>query len=264
MTGETDRLSQLLRDKIQRRTLSIDLPLQYPQNFPVEEYAINMGLFLTDNLSHRQDQRGPGQSLSLNLMPKHLLPNAIPVFQSAVFITLLLLAFHPINIMAMVDAKISEKDTRSSEVSLLKGQQRRLTSALSTFQENQAALAVVSLQADDLEHQMDALGNQLSTVVEQISSMTRLAADQNITLSAVSPKGLEEFSLAGSAGSHAKLLTYVQTLHDHPLFEDAQVLNVGGIGGANPSNDGVVTFAVQVTKARPVVAEEAAGGAASD
>ncbi|HEU0020448.1 MAG TPA: hypothetical protein VFR55_02060 [Dehalococcoidia bacterium] len=250
MTGETDRLSQLLRDKIHRRTLTIDPPLQYPQSFPVEEYAINLGLFLTDQPDGRPEIKGSSQSLALNLLPKHHLPNALPILQAAVFIILLLLAFHPINITARVDAKVLEKDAFSSEVSLLRGQQRRLNSVSSSFQETQAQLAAVSLQADGLDAQLDTLNQQLSTLMEQISSITRLASDQNITLTGVSPRGTDQFSLAGTAGSHTELLTYVQTLRDHPLFEDALVLNVGGIGGANPADDLVVTFSAQVTKAK--------------
>jgi hypothetical protein len=257
MTGESDRLTMLLRDKIQRRTVTIDPPLQYPQNFPVDEYAINIGLFLTDQLGRGRKNKGTSKSLALNLLPKYHLPNPLPIFQTGVFLILILLAVHPVNIMGKVDAKILEKDAVFSEVSLLRGQQRRLSSALSSFQANQAELAEVSQRANDLDTQLDTLRDQLSTLVEQISSITRVASEQNISLTGVTPRGAEEFSLAGSAGSHGELLTYVQTLRDHSLFEDALVLNVGGTGGADPSNEGVVTFSVQVTKAKPIEDEEA-------
>lgn len=258
LTGETDKLTQLLREKIQRRTLSIDPPLQYPENFPVDEYAINIGLFLTDQLDRSRENKGSRKSLALNLLPKRHLPNALPVLQAAVFLILILLAVHPINIMGKVEAKILEKDSVSSEVSLLRGQQRRLTSALSSFQENQAELEVVSRQADNLDTQLDTLKDRLTTFLNQISTITRVASAQDISLTGVTPRGTEGFSLGGSAGSHAELLTYVQTLRDDPLFEDALVLNVGGTGGADPSNDGEVTFSVQVTKAKPVEGEAAA------
>jgi hypothetical protein len=257
MTGETDKLTQLLRDKIQRSTLTIDPPLQYPQNFPVDEYAINIGLFLTDQPDRSREKRGTSKSPALNLLPRRHLPNPLPVLQAAVFLILILLAVHPINIMGKVEAKILERDSVSSEVSLLRGQQRRLSSALSSFQENQAELAVVSRQADNLDTQLEALEERLTTLLDQISTITRVASEQGITLSGVTPRGTEGFSLGGSAGSHAELLTYVQTLRDDPLFEDALVLNVGGTGGANPGNEGVVTFSVQVTKAKPVADEEA-------
>jgi hypothetical protein len=261
MTGETDKLTQLLRDKIQRSTLTIDPPLQYPQNFPVDEYAINIGLFLTDQPDRSREKRGTSKSPALNLLPRRHLPNPLPVLQAAVFLILILLAVHPINIMGKVEAKILERDSVSSEVSLLRGQQRRLSSALSSFQENQAELAVVSRQADNLDTQLEALEERLKTFLDQISTITRVASEQGITLSGVTPRGTEGFSLGGSAGSHAELLTYVQTLRDDPLFEDALVLNVGGTGGANPGNEGVVTFSVQVSKAKPVADEEAGDGA---
>lgn len=254
--GETNPVAQLLIDKIQRRILTIDPALSYPQDFPAEEYAINLGLFLTDQDGGTQGNKGSSELPSLNLLPRRHRPSPIPVFQTSVFVILLLLAVHPFNVMGKVAARIAEKEAISSELQKLRVQEQQFTVVLASHQENRTVMDTVSLQADALEAQVETLEDDINALLEQVSSITRLALAQNITLSGVTPQG-DDFVFAASASSHAKALEYVQTLKDNPLFEDARVLQIDGMGGANPNDDGlgVVNFQVNVTKSQPDAGE---------
>lgn len=265
LTGQTDatkEIAQLLMDKIQRRPLTINPDLSYPEDFPVEEYAINLGLFLTDQGGNSQGNKNPGQPPTLNLLPIRHSPSPLPVFQASVFVILLLLLIHPFNVVGKVDAKILEKESISRELQQLRAQERAIDIVLAGHQENQAALDEVSVQADELGSQLSTLQEEVGTLLEQLTSITGLASDQDITLTAVSPEG-ETFSLVGSAGSHAKALQYVLSLRDHPLFEDARLMQIDGLGGASQSNDTVVYFQITVNKLQPEVEEAEAEGSTS-
>ncbi|MDA0733979.1 MAG: hypothetical protein O2860_05275 [Chloroflexi bacterium] len=220
------------------------------------EYAINLGLFLTDQDGGTQGNKGSSELPSLNLLPHRHRPSPIPVFQTSVFIILLLLAVHPFNVMGKVAARIAEKEAISSELQKLRVQEQQFTVVLASHQENRTVMDTVSLQADALEAQVETLEDDINALLEQVSSITRLALAQNITLSGVTPQG-DDFVFAASASSHAKALEYVQTLKDNPLFEDARVLQIDGMGGANPNDDGlgVVNFQVNVTKSQPDAGE---------
>jgi hypothetical protein len=103
--------------KLRRPVVAIKPPIRYPEDFPVSEYATNLGLLLADRGTNATQGSEPsGNAHPLNLLPRRHQPKAVPVFPVAVFIVLILLAVHPFNITTKVETKVQERDAISRQL----------------------------------------------------------------------------------------------------------------------------------------------------
>jgi Tfp pilus assembly protein PilN len=223
-------------------------PLRYPQDFPLEEYATSVGLFLADQTSRKDQRQASGQNAhALNLLPERHRPRRLPVLQAAVFIILLLLAIHPFNVSDLVDAKLREKQAISRDLQELKQREQSHDRLLASRQESKNVLENTTGQAQKLESRLGTLQEEMEILLARLITMTSLALPPNVELSAVAPLG-DGYSLVGSASSYAEALQYVTNLKTYPVFGDAKVLRVEGSGGTNPEGgEGRVSFQVKVS-----------------
>jgi Tfp pilus assembly protein PilN len=223
-------------------------PLDYPQDFPLEEYATNVGLFLADRASRKGLRQDAGPTAhSLNLLPERHRPRQLPVLQTAIFITLLLLAIHPFNVSDLVDAKLREKQAISQDLQELKAQERNHDRLLASHQENKNVLENTTGQSQKLESRLDTLQEEMDTLLARLVTITSLALPPNVELSGVAPLG-DGYSLSGSASSYAEALQYVNNLKTYPVFQDAKALRVEGSGGTNPEGGvGRISFQIRVS-----------------
>jgi Tfp pilus assembly protein PilN len=206
-----------------------------------------VGLFLADRLSRKGQGQDSGQTAhSLNLLPERHRPRPFPILQAAVFITLLLLAVHPFNLSAWVDARVLEKEAISRNLQELKGQERNHDRLLASHQESKNALESTAGQTQKLESHLDSLQEEMDTFLTRLITMTSLALPPNVELAGVAPLG-DGYSLSGSASNYAEALQYVNNLKTYPIFENARALRVEGSGGTNPEGGvGRISFQIRV------------------
>lgn len=256
-SSDTALLVNTLQDILRRQVLPPQPPLDYPQDFPLEEYAANMGLFLADRFSRKGQKQDSGQTAhSLNLLPERHRPRQLPVLQAAVFITLLLLAVHPFNVSNLVDAKVMEKQAISRDLQELKAQERNHDLRLASRQESKKVLENTTGQIQKIESRLETLQEDMDTHLARLVTMTSLALPPNVELAGVAPLG-DGYSLSGSASSYTEALQYVNNLKTYPVFEDARALRVEGSGGTNPEGGvGRISFQIRVSLPEEPTSEE--------
>ena len=104
-SAESNPVVQNLRQNLDWEVRAFTPPIKCPEGFPVEQYATNVGLLLADRVQpEKVDKDRDQQAPALDLLPKRHQPIPLPTFQTAVFVTLLLLALHPFNLTDFVQA----------------------------------------------------------------------------------------------------------------------------------------------------------------
>lgn len=249
LTGQSSKnvpVIQSLGRILRRQVLTIAPPIRYPEEFPLGEYATNVGLFLADRVGNAMEASGPsGGTNPLNLLPRRHRPRPVPVFQASIFVILILLAVHPYNVTDRVDAKIQERDAIAEELQSLRRQERRHDVLLTSYQESNAELESAREFNAKLETQLETLQADIDLLLARLSTMTDSALPPGVELSSVAPLG-REFSVVGIASSHAEALRYAANLRDSPLLEEARIVRVEGPGGANPHAISTVSFQIRV------------------
>jgi hypothetical protein len=259
LTGQVSRANlntQTLLSKLRRPVLTIKPLLRYPEDFPLSEYATNLGLLLADRGGNtRRGSEPSGDPQPLNLLPRRHQPKAVPVFPAVVFIILILLAIHPFNITTKMEAKVQERDAISRQLQALKGQEKSHDLVLTSYHESNTQFEAASNEISNLETRLDDLDVEMSTLLARLSTITDVALPAGVSLSGVAPLGAD-FSLVGTASSHADALRYAANLKESPLFADARVIRVDGSGGANPDSGTSVSFQIRVSVPQPEDPEE--------
>jgi hypothetical protein len=250
LTGQVSRddpNTQSLLSKLRRPVLTIKPALRYPEDFPLSEYATNLGLLLADRGdSTRRGSEPSGNSQPLDLLPRRHRPKAVPLFPAAVFIILILLAMHPFNISTKMEAKVQERDAISRQLQALKVQEKSHDLVLTSYQEGNAQFEAARSEISGLETRLDELDVEMGILLARLSTITDTALPAGVTLSGVAPLG-PDFSLVGTASSHAETLRYAANLKESPLFADARVIRVDGSGGANPDTSTSVSFQIRLS-----------------
>ena len=250
LTGQcTDAnpIARSLRSQIQRKVLSINLNLEYPEDFQLEEYATNVGLYLADGAITRERIAEPTSSNgSLNLLPGRHCPKPLPVLQTAIFVTLVLLAVHPINISTRVDAKGLASVTISQQLQTMQEKERAHDLVLATLLTNDNELKNATGQLELLEARLNTLQTEMNTLIARLFSITDEDLPPSVSLVSIAPQR-SNFNITGTASNHSQTLQYALNLRTNPLFSDARVVRVEGRGGANPDGGSQVNFQVQLS-----------------
>jgi len=259
LTGQCEEgnpVAQLLRSRLQREVLSMEPSLRYSEDFPPAEYAINLGLYLADRVGNTHSQTSESaKSSTLNLLPKRHLPQPVPALQTAVFLILALLMIQLYNVLDRVDVEIAEKEVLTQELRTLQDLERETDLVLTEYEVSRTSNEVTQERIDELESQIDTLDQDLSSLLAQLRVITGPALPPGVDLTAVSPLG-EDFTIIGSARSHAQTLQYIINLRDSELFRDARVVSVAGQRGADPESVGAVSFQIKLFHLLPPDPEE--------
>jgi hypothetical protein len=245
-TVEASLVAQSLVKKLRRQVLPIKPLVSHPSDFPLPEYATNVGLFLADRaVNDRQAPESLTGARPLNLLPERHRPRPIPALQTGVFTLLLLLAIYPMNVIDLVDAKLAEREQLSRQLQSLQKQEQSFNVLLTSHRENNAQLEDANSQIIELEDRLEDLDTDMDILLARLSTITETAPPPGVELSGVAPLGAD-FSVVGSASSHAEALRYVANLRGNPLFEDARIMRIDGAGGANPDGSNTVSFQIKV------------------
>ena len=185
-------MAQTLRRTLTWEVLPFAPPINHPDDFPLEEYATNMGLFLADRVEARGSQEESARAVpALDLLPQRHRPKPLPVLQTAIFMTLALLAVHPFDFTQLVNGKQLEAQTVTRNLRGLRSQEQKHNLILARHQEDQTGfddaqtqgLALSSLQ-EDLKQDMDTLLTMLDVITDD-------AKPDNISLTTIAPLGGE-------------------------------------------------------------------------
>ena len=206
-----------------------------------------MGLFLADRVEARGSQEESARAVpALDLLPQRHRPKPLPVLQTAIFMTLALLAVHPFDFTQLVNGKQLEAQTVTRNLRDLRSQEQKHNLILARHQEDQTGfddaqtqgLALSSLQ-EDLKQDMDTLLTMLDVITDD-------AKPDNISLTTIAPLGVN-WSVRGSAPIYEEALKYAAKLKGYPVFEDARAIQVQGSEAIGvESSEGLVSFLLKV------------------
>ncbi|MCH8826151.1 MAG: hypothetical protein IIB16_04265, partial [Chloroflexi bacterium] len=120
-----------LADAIARRLPNEIMPfapaITYPEHFVPHEYAVNIGLALSDMARSKVRNKLPTQRRpTVNLLSQRHLPKPWPVWPAATFVTLLMLGVMAVSLTSQVDAVELEAGTLDARLQNLERQERRM------------------------------------------------------------------------------------------------------------------------------------------
>ena len=248
--SDADRMLEILPQVLQRPVLPFAPAVGYPDDFPQNAYAANLGLFLADQArtkhwSESNHATGP----ALDVLPQRYRPRPLPVLPIGVFAALFLFVGLAIVITGPVSNKVSDSDqlslrrdsAQSEERAELATQVERL-GRKGEFQEAQQQALGMESGLAQLELDNEGLVNGLVAVTEGTSPF-------GVELASVTPNE-GGFALAGTAGSYNAVFAYADHLRALDLFEEASIRQLSGSGG------GTVAFSLLASIPQPVEEEE--------
>ncbi len=253
LTGQlsgTDRVLAILPQVLQRPVIPFAPSVGYPDDFPQDAYAANLGLFLADQAWTKHWGNSDGAiGPALNVRPQRYQPRPLPVIPIGVFAGLFLLVALAVFIAGPVADEVSSADqlslnrdqAQNAEAAQLQIQVERL-GRQREFQEGQRQGLEMELGLEQLQSDMDNLVNGLVAITQGASRF-------DVQLTSVAPDA-GGFALAGTAGSYNEVFAYSDHLRASDLFEDASILQLTGSG------EGTVAFSLLASVPQPVEEEE--------
>jgi Tfp pilus assembly protein PilN len=214
----------------------------YPEHFPVEEYAANLGLALADRTAALAHRRLPASVLpSLNLMPERHMPRPLPLLQVAIFVPMLLFAYVTLNISERIEEVQAEETAFASQARVLELEARKQRLAFAAVAaERQDATEAASLAAN-----LDAFIAKREAVFQTYASQVAAMLDQASVVGVIVSNFASQqdgFLIVGTAAHFVDVSTYAELLSQSNAFEAVKITNV-----ERPDAAGSVTFQVQVS-----------------
>ena len=253
LTGQVpngERVLATLPRVLGRPVLPFAPTVGYPDDFPQDTYAANLGLFLADQArTKRWGESNGAIGPALDVLPQRYRPRPLPVLQIGVFVALFLLVGLAVVITGPVNDKVSDADqlslsrdqAQTDESDQLEIQVARLGEQRELEEAQQLAVGMESGLAQ-LQLNTDSLVNGLKAIIERTSRF-------GVALSSVThPEGA--FDLAGNAGSYNEVFAYADDLRALDLFEEAAIRQLTGSG------EGTVAFSLLASVPQPPDEEE--------
>ena len=232
-------LERELRTLLQREVLAPAPEIDYPEDFPVAEFASNVGLGVYDRDRPKFWQLAARQAAaSLNLLSERHIPTPVPFAAIATFLVLALFAVTAFNLTPRVSAVTEEADAaaatlidleeESAGYNIRKGVAKRLDRE--ARQARQYTLAMESY-LNVLSADIDSLEGWINSI-EVIIFQTR---PENVEVSDFKPSG-DNFELTGTAPTLDDAIRYTTNIRESGLFINVRVRQVGLGGRALPSS----------------------------
>ncbi|MDA1188289.1 MAG: PilN domain-containing protein [Chloroflexi bacterium] len=256
-------LEGLLEKKLDSEPQVFQPPFDYPAQFPVADYAVNLGLALADRSAAMTEYYLPAtRTPSLDIMPQRHAPRTFPILQVAMFVPLILFVYVAFGVAGNVGQIKSDAAVLSAEIQDLERDERRLRIAASSAQaagtEAQlSATQALALQtfATNQELLREALGDRVTQTMQYAQTAQVTIANLSVLDSG--------FSLSGAGGSFGMVAQFARLLRESGLFSDIKVTRVEVVGlpgalGAGTSSGGLATvrFSIDATPV-DIIAEDA-------
>ena len=243
VTGELSsdpELRDLLQASIQYPVEQLISPLKCPPDFPVSQYAVNIGLALKGLRSRAVFKKGAARfrGIDINILPGRYRLTRLPAIEKASLviagIILIALLFPICQFKTMGDSKTADLEGELGGVNLELQQVRlnidditeKLTAAEGLQQEHLSILGNRGDFSDSLQPVVDALGSEIHlTSISQTS---------------------EHISLEGEADSPSAVINLATVLEQMGAFSDVRIASLSQkADGANP---GMVEFNIGLEK----------------
>ena len=240
LTGRTPQDGELrkeLQTALQRDLLPVSPPLTWPEEFPVDEYAANLGLAILDRGRPKWWRQVPQKGSSgLSLLSERHLPTPIPFIPVAAFLAIALLGVTAFNLTPSVEERVLEASDSAARLDEREGQARvyKLESSVATRLQNQARdvrqlTLEIKSRLSELQEEMDALAEWFHRI-ETISAITAACNVTKVSLPGLAPKS-QDLQLSGSAETLADAIRYANSIRDSGLFTGVVLRQVGSKEG---------------------------------
>ena len=245
---------------MQRDRLDAQIPLDYPDDFSPNEYAINLGLILALQSGPKGTIFNP-KDTSNNLLPKRYLPRVLPALAIAVFGVLFVLGAGAL--LATFEVKAIE-ETEEGLVKNSDRQQRlsRLSLGRAVFLDNE--FRGIRESRDELTSTNDSLRHELDDLLDRVYTISVSALPDGVVVPYLDP-GANELQVAGTALTYRDVDKYASNLRDSGLFFAVEVRNVSvsgtTVGESEDRTEGEepIKFRLNIIVENPVAEEDVEG-----
>ncbi|GBD11333.1 hypothetical protein HRbin23_00991 [bacterium HR23] len=217
------RLAPLLERHLGRPLERLAVSLPRPPNFPIEAYAVNLGLALADRPER-------GGLVAPNLLPSRHRPRPVSLPLLVGLCAVVVLAPLAVWGTSRAEERVGEASRLSARLEEVRNQERlrRLALAQSTALERQAqglesVITAVQGHLGRLRQEREDLGKRLGVLLTT-------AREGGVQVSAISVQA-DGFSLTGTADSFGDVLSYATRLRLSGLFGSVRLLRMGAMGG---------------------------------
>ena len=242
LTGQLPGGGQLeneVRQILHREVLPLSPNVKHPDEFPVAEFATNVGLALLARGRTRTWRGASGpEVVSLNLLSERHFPTPLPMGQVAVFLVLALFAVTAFNLTPRVTAVSTDAKERADELVSIKKRARDHRISLGNAALLQRESRDIRRQTLLMKSRVEGLTDEIETLkvsfnrIEEIIQKTR---PDNVEVSNFTPKE-NAFALSATAPTLDAAIEYADNIRASPLFSnyDVDVRQVDSSGARSP------------------------------
>jgi Tfp pilus assembly protein PilN len=237
-------MAEALRRALPYEVLPFAPPVTYPEHFVPQEYAVNIGLALSDWNKTRPRRKISRQRMpSVSLLSERHLPKPLPVWPAATFITLLMLGVMAINVSSQVNSVELEAGTLETRLQNLERQERRHRLERGQARAIEERIAATELFTDTLNTKLDTLDQDTDFLLQRAGAMTREALPSGVQINSIGQQG-DGFGISGTADTYEDVLRYTANLRETGLFSDVRAVRLSG--GGSDDGEGKVNFSVDI------------------
>lgn len=255
LTGLLSGNSQLAKEMedVLHRPVQSSIPqVEYPQDFPVNEFTANLGLALAERANRIAFwKKATGNVSSANLLPQRHRPRSLPVLPTVIFASLLVLGYGATIANDKLEAAQSKAEELSEQYDVLQGKERqsRLSLAQKEAEEkrlkatSQVTLALKSRQADS--------ESKANTLLMRLGTITSKSSPDTLRLSTLDLQG-DDILLSGKSTSYEEVLKFTESIRQSGLFTSVSITRAdmgaqSASGSVTPTGDDFkVAFLIKV------------------
>ena len=248
--SDADRVLEILPQVLRRPVLPFAPAVGYPDDFPQDAYAANLGLFLADQArTKRWGKSNRATGPALDVLPQRYRPRPLPVLPIGVFTALFPLVGLAVVITGPVNDEVGDSDQLSLRRDNAQNEERAELATQVERLGRQGALDDARLQARESESGLGQLKSNMESLLNGLVAITGGTSPFGVELSSVAPNE-EGFAMSGTAVSYNAVFAYAGHLRASDLFEEVSILQLSGSGG------GTVAFSLVASVPQPVEEEE--------
>ena len=233
------QLENEVRQILHKEVLPLSPNVKHPDEFPIAEFATNVGLALLARGRIRTWRGASGpEVVSLDLLSERHIPTPLPMAQVALFLILALFAVTAFNLTPRVTAVSADAKEKADELVSMKKRARDHRISLGNAALLQREARDIRRQTLLMKSRVEDLTEEIETFkvsfdrIEEIIQKTR---PDNVEVSNFTPKE-DAFVLSATAPTLDAAIKYANNIRASPLFTnfDVDVRQVGSGGARSP------------------------------
>jgi len=210
---------KILVGKLNSKVAVLPTVMQYPENFPVNEYIVNLGLAAKELSLDKQPSNY--SVVNLNCLPASFLPKPINVYNVLV----------PVVAVGIIVGIFLLWTAWQNDITKTKALDPQLTSIQHSITVSTQSITTLTEQNRALQAQIQPIQDYVGILMNKLSSLqaTRGLTDSNISkvislksdkviITSLNYDSTNRISLNGSAATRELILDYAQVLRDSGLF----------------------------------------------